>query len=144
MNEKYRMITKIVRNMKLKKAKGNLILNDNESETLRYITKHEGCISNDLVLYLNVDKALITRMIKKLEINGFIEVRDGEDKRKKHLYPTNKGLNLKLEDQLYEIEYYKDLFKDIDMDEQDTFFMTLEKVYLASKKRRKLESEKKI
>lgn len=144
MNDKYRMLTKIVRNMGLKKKSNGKKLNDNEAESLRYISKHNGCMSSDIVNYLNVDKALITRIIKKLEKLDLIKIEEGTDKRKNYLYITDIGLNLKTDDQLFEIEYYKSLFTDIDAAEQELFFKTLEKIYLKSKELRKKGYEKKI
>ena len=143
MNEKYRMLTKIVRNMKLSKAKNMNILNDNESEALRYITKHRGTTQSEIVEYLGVDKALVTRIVLKLVKDAYIIVENGTDKRKKHLFPTEKGLKLKLDNQLYEIDYYKALFEILDKNEEDAFFKTLEKIYLESKKRRKNYNERK-
>lgn len=60
------MLTKIVRNMKIEKAKNETELNDNEAEALRIIIKHPGYISNDIANDLNVDKGLVTRILQKL------------------------------------------------------------------------------
>lgn len=139
MNEKYRMLTKVVRNMKLKKACEFTLLNDNEQEALRFIIKRPLCIQNDIQSYLNVDKGLITRIVKKLVNNGYIEIVLFDDRRKKHLKATKKAEEEKLDSQLYEIAYYKRLFSDIPEQEQNQFFMTLEKIYIKSKKIRKGE-----
>lgn len=145
MYNKYRMLSKVVRNMKLKSSKNNN-LNDSEYESLRYIIKHNDCIASDIKDYLNVDKALLTRIVKKLETEGYITVASSEDdKRKKLLRATSKGLDYKRNIQNFEIEYYENLFKDISLDEQNMFFNTLEKIYLESKRIRKSDlNEKKI
>lgn len=144
MNEKYRMLTKIVRNMKLKKNRSLENFNDNEAETLRFITKHNGTNASLISNYLNVDKALVSRIVNKLALEGYIEIKEGSDKRKKDLYATKKALTLKLNDELFEIEYYKNLFSEISEDEQALFFETLEKVYLKSKALRKSDTNEKI
>ena len=142
MNDQYRMLTKIVRNMNLKKNSLGRELNYNEEEALRFISKHDGCIANEVADYLNVDKALVTRIIKKLEEKNYIVCLVLEDKRKKHLKITEKGLNYKWNNQTFERDYYKSLFETIDPKEQEVFFMTLEKLYLVSKQKRKQENEK--
>lgn len=145
MYNKYRMLSKVVRNMKLKSSKNNN-LNDSEYESLRYIIKHNDCIASDIKDYLNVDKALLTRIVKKLETEGYITIASSEDdKRKKLLRATSKGLDYKRNIQNLEIEYYENLFKDISLEEQNMFFNTLEKIYLESKRIRKSDlNEKKI
>ena len=145
MYNKYRMLSKVVRNMKLKSSKNNN-LNDSEYESLRYIIKHNDCIASDIKDYLNVDKALLTRIVKKLETEGYITVASSEeDKRKKLLRATSKGFDYKRNIQNFEIEYYENLFKDISLEEQNMFFNTLEKIYLESKRIRKSDlNEKRI
>lgn len=139
MDNKYRMLTKIVRNMKLQKNRKISDLNDNTFETLRFITKHPGCISNDIVKYLAVDKGLVTRMIKTLLESGYVYLTAGNDRRTKVLFPTQKALKIKEQTQEFEIDYYEKLFKNIDEKELDCFFDVLEKIYLTSKSLRKKE-----
>lgn len=142
MKDKYRMLTKIVRNMKIEKAKSETELNDNEAEALRIIIKHPGYISNDIANYLNVDKGLVTRILQKLLKLDLITFKEGTDRRKKHIYPTEKAKEYKLKVQNFEINYYQELLKDISPLEQETFFLTLEKIYVESKKIRKQKRER--
>ena len=52
----------------------------------------EGCSQDDMTTVLNVDKAAITRVIKKLEDKEYIfRKQDGEDRRLKRIYLTDKG-----------------------------------------------------
>jgi len=136
------MLTKIVRNMNLKMNSLGEELNSNEKETLRFISKHENCISSDIVVYLNVDKALVTRMVNKLIDRGYVVFHYGEDRRKKYLVITPKGLELKLNDQQFEIEYYQKLFSPLDEEEKAQFLYVLEKIYRKSKEMRKNPNEK--
>lgn len=136
------MLTKIVRNMKIEKAKNETELNDNEAEALRIIIKHPGYISNDIANYLNVDKGLVTRILQKLLKLDLITFKEGTDRRKKHIYPTEKAKEYKLKVQNFEINYYQELLKDISPLEQETFFLTLEKIYVESKKIRKQKRER--
>ncbi|MGM9970366.1 MAG: MarR family winged helix-turn-helix transcriptional regulator [Anaeroplasma sp.] len=140
MDNKYRMLTKIVRNMKIKESRIEDGINDTEYEALRYIIKHENCIAKDVCEHLNVDKSLLTRIIKKLNDHCYIIIiESNEDKRKKYLQATEKGVNLKRLTQNFEIEYYQSIFKDVNEEEKKVFFEILEKVYLESKRLRKLQ-----
>lgn len=143
MNE--RNITKIVRNMSLyknKRNKGQNLLNDTEFEMVRYLTKREGLSQSDLASYLNVDKALITRMTKKLELAGYITISvDAADGRKRILSATAKAHELKQVVANEEIEFYNACFRVLTPQEQESLSQLIEKVYLESKRLRKNKFE---
>lgn len=137
MNDKYRYITKIYRNMQVAKSKNKDELTDNEREMLRYISKHRDVKNIDLVSKLGVDKALVSRIVTKFIKLGFISVIEGEDKRTKLINITEVGTQLKLSWQSFESKYYRDILADISDDDLNTFFKVLEKAYLKSKQKRK-------
>lgn len=57
-----------------------------------YIYDHPGASAQEMVEYIRVDKATLTKNIKKLAEIGYLEViSDTADKRVKHLYLTPKG-----------------------------------------------------
>lgn len=136
-----RNLTKIVRNMSLYKNSINhskLYLNNTEFEMIRYLSKKEQLSLVDLANYLNVDKALVTRMCKKLVKLGYIEIfNDENDKRKKILIATEKAKLIKQEYALEEENFYNACIKVLSKEEQEQFLNLLEKVYLESKKLRK-------
>ncbi len=136
-----RNLTKIVRNMSLYKNSINhskLYLNNTEFEMIRYLSKKEQLSLVDLANYLNVDKALVTRMCKKLVKLGYIEIfNDENDKRKKILIATEKAKLIKQEYALEEENFYNACIKVLPKEEQEQFLNLLEKVYLESKKLRK-------
>lgn len=136
-----RNLTKIVRNMSLYKNSINhskLYLNNTEFEMIRYLSKKEQLSLVDLANYLNVDKALVTRMCKKLVKLGYIEIfNDENDKRKKILIATEKAKLIKQEYALEEENFYNACIKVLSKEEQEQFSNLLEKVYLESKKLRK-------
>lgn len=136
-----RNLTKIVRNMSLYKNSINhskLYLNNTEFEMIRYLSKKEQLSLVDLANYLNVDKALVTRMCKKLVKLGYIEIfNDENDKRKKILIATEKAKLIKQEYALEEENFYNACIKVLSKKEQEQFSNLLEKVYLESKKLRK-------
>lgn len=54
-----------------------------------------GIIQEKLVEMIKVDRTTASRVIKKLEMNGFIEKKDDEHNKKiKKLFPTEKGKNV--------------------------------------------------
>ncbi|MDI2586213.1 MarR family winged helix-turn-helix transcriptional regulator [Psychrobacillus sp. NEAU-3TGS] len=56
------------------------------------ICENPGVIQEQLVEMIKVDRSTATRAIQKLELNGFIERKvDGDNKKIKKLYPTEKG-----------------------------------------------------
>lgn len=136
-----RNLTKIVRNMSLYKNSINhskLYLNNTEFEMIRYLSKKEQLSLVDLANYLNVDKALVTRMCKKLVKLDYIEIfNDENDKRKKILIATEKAKLIKQEYALEEENFYNACIKNLSKEEQEQFLNLLEKVYLESKKLRK-------
>ncbi|MGN0132431.1 MAG: MarR family winged helix-turn-helix transcriptional regulator [Lachnospiraceae bacterium] len=57
-----------------------------------YIYDHPGTTAQEMVECIRVDKATLTKSIKKLVDIGYVEVvNDEKDKRVKLLYPTQKG-----------------------------------------------------
>lgn len=136
----FREINKIVRNLNLYKNKvsKNHELNDTEFELVRYVSKRESRAMNEVAEYLNVDKALVTRMSRKLESLGYIEiVSDETDKRKKLLKCLDKGFQIK--DIMFDIEnnYFEYLTSVLNEDERQEFLKYINKVYLKSKAFRK-------
>lgn len=136
-----RNITKIVRNMMLYKNMQNrekTFLNDTEFEMVRYLTKRKDLSLIELANYLNVDKALVTRMSKKLASLGYIEIKDNQnDARKKVLNATKKATFIKEQIAKEEIDFYNACLKVLTENEQKSFEILIEKVYLESKRLRK-------
>ncbi len=136
----FREINKIVRNLNLYKNKvsKNHELNDTEFELVRYISKREYRQMNEVAEYLNVDKALVTRMSRKLESLGYIEIlEDQSDKRKKLLKCLDKGFKIK--DTMFEVEnkYFEYVTSILSDEEKAEFLKYVNKVYLKSKAFRK-------
>lgn len=58
-----------------------------------YIYDHPGTSAQEMVKYIRVDKATLTKTIKKLVRTGYVEVvQDEKDRRVKRLYLTAKGI----------------------------------------------------
>ncbi len=139
-----RNITKIVRNMMLYKNKENKSdLNNNEFELVRYTTKHsDGLYAKDIALYLNVDKALVTRMVKRLVKEEYISVfPDPIDSRKKLIKPCQKAYLIKETERNEEIQFYNAIFKVLTKEELLLLDELISKIYLESKRYRKIRFE---
>lgn len=137
--QRIRYITKIARNLELYKRKN--IKNDmnySTELTLHLIRHNKGITAEEISRALCLDKALITRIIKKL-IDEALVVREvnEDDKRSFKLYPTKKCEELKKEIVNYEEEYYKMVLSVLTEEELETFLNLLEKVYIRSKDIRK-------
>lgn len=114
-------ITIISRNMnyyfnkKLEKYK----IKRNQLQVLHYLCNNKGISQNELGKALMVDKITVTKILKGLVEEGYVEKKDGEeDKRRKELYITENGY--KLHDEVYEImeEVTDILFKDFSYGEE--------------------------
>lgn len=59
---------------------------------MEYIYDHPGASAQEMVECIRVDKATLTKCIKKLVEIGYVQIAgDEKDKRVKHLYPTEKA-----------------------------------------------------
>ena len=140
----FREINKIVRNLNLYKNKCSKTheLNDSEFEVIRYVSKRESRPQGEIAEYLNVDKALVSRMIKKLERLGYIEIlEDSNDKRKKLIKCTSKGYSVKDNMYLLEVEYFNAITNVLSDTDKEIFLNLVNKVYLESKRLRKKHFE---
>lgn len=60
---------------------------------VEYIYDHPGTTAQEMVEYIRVDKATLTKVIKKLTEIGYVEVvKSKKDRRTKHLYLTDKAV----------------------------------------------------
>lgn len=136
-----RNLTKIVRNMNLYKnsiSKSKYYLNETEYELIRYVSKRESRSLKEISDYLNCDKALVTRMSKKLEKEGYLIIKsDQNDSRKKNVSVTDISKNLKEEVVDEETRFYNECLKVLSEEEINTLDILITKVYKESKRLRK-------
>ena len=60
---------------------------------VEYLYDNAGASAQDMVNFIQVDKATLTKVIKKLNEIGYITIKaDEKDKRIKHLYLTDKAI----------------------------------------------------
>jgi len=132
-------ISKIARNETIyyKNRQGDKQMSSNSYEVLRLAVKHPGQNLNYFSDRLNVDKALITRITSFLVKEGYIYLtNDTLDKRSRLVFPTEKGVNLKLEDEEEREAFYSYLEEFIPSDKKDDFLSVLDTLYLKSKELR--------
>ena len=85
---------------------------------LRYLLQNQGIAQEEVAHNLFLDKATVSKGIKRLELLGYIlkEVNPA-DKRENHLFPTQKAILKRKEmDEIY-MEINRFLFHDISKDE---------------------------
>ena len=83
---------------------------------------------------LNADKGGIARRVLALERKGYlIRKPDERDRRKHHLYATERAQSLKQSRTALEEEFYSWLVEDLPEQERQQFLATLQTLYLRSK-----------
>jgi len=96
---------------------------------LKVINANEGISQNNICSIINEDKITVSKAVKNLEQNGYIEKRkDSDDKRITRLFMTEEGINKR--EHLLEILNYLNntLVKDLSDEEVDYFNKILKKV----------------
>ncbi|MBS4539032.1 winged helix-turn-helix transcriptional regulator [Clostridium sp. D2Q-11] len=93
------------------------------------IYNKEGITQNDLCEMYKIDKAAVSKSIKKLIDEDFlIRERDNKDKRKQLLYLTNKAKNFEGEFRSVLQAIEEDSTKGLSMDELNSFFNVSNKI----------------
>lgn len=81
---------------------------------VEYLYDHPGASAQEMVEYIRVDKATLTKIIKKLvEIDYIKIVGDEQDKRVKHLYLTEKAIPAVKQIKKVHNDFYQTLCSDI-------------------------------
>lgn len=81
---------------------------------VEYLYDYPGASAQDMVNCIRVDKATLTKVMKKLSEIGYITaVGDKKDKRIKHLYLTDKAIPAAQKIKEIHNSFYKDLCSDI-------------------------------
>ena len=140
MDERYRYITKISRNLDLYKRKNKEMddFSSSEEMSLHLIRHNKGISQERLSKLLGLDKALITRIVKKLIDQGLVDRKKSQkDKRAYELYPTDKAEAFKKDIVDLEDNYYRLVFSVFSKEEKEQFLSLLTKVYTKSKQIRK-------
>ncbi|YCO05003.1 MarR family winged helix-turn-helix transcriptional regulator [Vibrio sp. VNB-15] len=89
---------------------------------IKIISKQSPCTAMDVVNFLNRDKAQVTRLIKTLIEEGFIEKRPNpEDKRSQCLLTTEKGNNVLAKIKNVDAEIFRKMTVDVSEGELEAF-----------------------
>ena len=96
---------------------------------VEYIYDHPGTSAQEMVQYIRVDKATLTKIIKKLtEIEYLNVVSDECDKRVKHLYLTDKAIPAVKKIKEIHKAFYKDMCEGISPSDVQTVEENMEKM----------------
>ncbi|MDU4859952.1 MAG: MarR family transcriptional regulator [Terrisporobacter othiniensis] len=131
----YRMLGKylsdlnrdFIKHSELKLSEYRLTLN--MWRCMMIIENNKSCNLKDIALSLNVDNAIITRNIKKLEdLNYVVKVKRLNDNRFFDLCLTDEGISiLKLTNE-YQEKWYEKVIKNFNKEESDTLINLLNKL----------------
>lgn len=109
-----------------------------EANALRMISHAKQLSQQQLADFLGEDKSQITRMVNRLEKEGYItRIPSTEDKRVKLVLPTEKAHAVREMDVEWNNRYYEWLTSTLTAEEKEQFLATLEKLAM-----RALESRK--
>ncbi len=112
-----------------KEKMSELGLTQSHHSVLFTLYKHEGISQEKLSRNLSVDKATITRSVKKLVEDGFVKrVQDINDKRSYHLHLTEKSLQIKPDIDAMFSEWNDIILDGLTADEIDTAQILMEKI----------------
>lgn len=116
-----------IKHLELKLSEYRLTLN--MWRCMMIIENNKSCNLKDIALSLNVDNAIITRNIKKLEdLNYVIKVKRLNDNRFFDLCLTHEGISiLKLINE-YQEKWYEKVIKNFSKEESDTLINLLNKL----------------
>lgn len=105
-----------------------------EIDLIHALRHNPGVTQAKLSEILHTDKAAIARRTKNLEAKGYlIRQDDPNDRRSQLLYPTAQADTLKASKEEIETSFYAYLNSVLTAEEQATFAMLLDKLYLTSK-----------
>lgn len=110
---------------------------------LEYIAEHPGATPQELTEYIHVDKATVTKAIKKLDGADYIEVvADREDQRVRHIYLKERAAPVLQRISSLHREFYEDLTMGLTEQERVCLEEQTEKmiVNLTQKVRYKMET----
>lgn len=142
MDETERKITKIAREaerlvVKTMRSEG---IGTAEFDFIHFVRHHPGVTQSEVCESLNIDKAAAARRAANLELKGYLKRDENPcDKRSRLLYATEKADSLKKSKSYIESVFYDWLTEDLSEKERASFCMTLNKLYIKSKKQRQSE-----
>ena len=85
---------------------------------LRYLLQHQGIAQEEVAQNLRLDKATVSKGIKRLESLGYIRKEvNPADKRENHLFPTRKAILKREEMNEIYLEINRFLFQDLSKEE---------------------------
>lgn len=125
MDEIRKAVRRIYRtsNLFIEKSLEGVELTPTELTAIRSIVFHKGLTQTSLSEHLgSIDKAAVARIVKSLEIKGYItRISDSSDKRAKLIYPTEKAFQLRLTVLSAENRFYRWLLSELSNAELEAF-----------------------
>lgn len=105
-----------------------------EIDFIHALRHNPGCTQAKLAEILHADKAAIARRTQNLEAKGFlIRKDDPNDRRSRHLFPTERAEALKSSKAEMEAAFYEYLLSTLTKEEAAAFAALLDRLYVTSK-----------
>ncbi|MDN4494628.1 MarR family winged helix-turn-helix transcriptional regulator [Ureibacillus aquaedulcis] len=95
---------------------------------LRLISIKESCTLAELAKETRVEKPSVTRIIQKLMELGYVEIKQGEDKREKYVQLTERGAEVYASLQLELSSFFNELTVGIDSEDLETTRVVLNQI----------------
>ena len=97
---------------------------------ISYVCRHPGCLQEELIEELCVDKSTVAHHLMKLEEKGYVERRvDTEDQRRRRVFPTEKAMSIHpAMHEVYE-NFRKGIMEGLTEEEQQEIIRLSEKMY---------------
>ena len=109
-----------------------------EAHALRVISVHQSLNQQLLADRLGIDKSQVTRLVNRLEEQGYItREADPQDRRAKRIASTSKADAVKAMDAELTNRYYEWLLSGLENEEKERFTQTLMKLYERARESRK-------
>ncbi len=94
-----------------------------------YLLKTEGSVSLvEIAKYLSIEKSSVTRAVKHLEKNDFVEHAPSNDSRERRIVLSKHATSIQKEIQQAKRTFEKNMFHDISEEDLEATFRTLQKI----------------
>lgn len=142
MESTYRAMAKIARveQMYVARSARGEELSASAQACLRAVRKSPGMSQEALGAKLGIDKAAVTRMLRRLEAAGYVRrERSADDRRVNRLFATEKAAAYKMEAVTAQERFYEWLYECLTAEERRALDTILQKLYLRSKDERRAQ-----
>jgi len=105
-------------------------LNPTEIDLIRHLVTQGQRNQQAIAEYLQIDKAAVTRALRRLEKNGYVErLPDESDARTKQVMATDRGINIRGDAAIAEDHFYDWLLESLTQEDFEIFNRVMQALY---------------